>query len=596
MYSTLEVPYGNPSGNFLGVHFSPIMYLILPFYALFQSPQFLLIFQSFILAIAALPLYWLARDKLGNKLYALAFATIYLLNPALHGVNTFDFHLEIFTPVFFLFAFYYLEKGEWYKAVPFMILELTTLEFAPFIVFSLGLYFFLKKIMEGYRKKQPNLTIAKRLAIPMIIMIGSICSFYIALQVVSSINPLKSKGPYRNWGYWGENVFEALGNMVRNPGEIIIMLFTPIEKTYFIIFLFSSVLFLPLLAPLELIMSFPWLLAALLTDYQPYYQPYFQYTVLALGQIFIAAVYGFQRLLSQKHTNSTNNKNSSQKKAIVMMMTLNLFLYATISPVGISAFTNRSIRPYAIGIDVDFNHVNKVHEALGLIPLNASVATIHDLFPHLCQRLHAYFLKWPLDYDVEYIIVDVKSPTFAWGIYGLTPDEIVIKLLEDKEYGISVSIDGVLILKKGYTGSVQLYSPQVDVFNYNHLIPSSGKTKWDYTSTSRKIITSDPINSLGVVWFGPYEYFVPGKYSAIFRIRATNETCQLLLDVATKQASLSIAQRIVNGTEFIQLNDWQDFSVHFEIDKPTKLEFRGICLSNNTQVAIDYIIVEQLEP
>lgn len=148
LYSTLEVPYGNPSGNFLGVHFSPILFLILPIYALYQSPETLLIFQSFILALAALPLCWIARDKIGKKLYALAFATAYLLNPALHGVNTFDFHLEIFTPLFILLAFYYIEKNQWIKAVLFLILELITIEFAPLIVFSLGLYFFLKKIKK----------------------------------------------------------------------------------------------------------------------------------------------------------------------------------------------------------------------------------------------------------------------------------------------------------------------------------------------------------------------------------------------------------------------------------------------------------------
>ena len=70
----------------------------------------------------------------------------------------------------------------------------------------------------------------------------------------------------------------------------------------------------------------------------------------------------------------------------------------------------------------------------------------------------------------------------------------------------------------------------------------------------------------------------------------------LLLDVSSEYATIQLAQRNLNDTEFRQMNEWQDFSLHFKIDQPTMLEFRGMCLSNNTQVAIDHVIVEQLGP
>jgi len=593
LYSTLEVPYGNPTGNFLGVHFSPILLIILPVYALFQSPQTLLVFQSFILAIAALPLYWIARDKLQNKLFGLAFATAYLLNPALHGVNTYDFHLEIFTPVFILFAFYYLEKGKWLKAIPFIILELTTLEFAPPIVFSLGFYFFVKKLKEGLSEQESKLKLAKKVMPYLILVLVSIFCFYLALHVIQTINPLKTGGPSGKWEYWGSNVFEAAANIIRNPAEAIMMMVTPIEKPYFALFLLASALFLPLLAPVELIMSLPWLIAALLTDYPPYYQPYFQYSAFLIGQIFIAAIYGFRNLFALKQGKSHDNK---QEKMILALMISSLLLSVTVSPVGISAFTNRSHRPYAVSTEFGLDHVDKLHKIINLIPTNASVATIWDIFPHLCQRLHAYFLKWPMDYPVEYILVDLKSPFLITGIYGLTPYETVIKLFESNEYGILASVDGIMLLQRGYNGSLKYYAPQKYVFSaYNQLILGSGKIIWDHTSTSRKIIISDQ-NSLGIIWYGPYRYFAPGNYSAIFRMKTTNETCQLLLDVATKRGSILIAQRNVNGTEFKQTNSWQDFHIYFKIDKPTGLEFRGKSTSNNTQVALDYVIVEQLSP
>ena len=593
LYSTLEVPYGNPSGIFLGVHFSPILFVILPIYAVFESPQTLLVFQSFILAIAALPLYWIARDKLNNKLYALGFAVVYLLNPALHGVNTFDFHVEIFTPVLVLFAFYFLEKGRWLKALPFILLELLTIEFAPIIVFFLGLPFFLRKLrISDFRK---NVTrVFKGLLLPAAIMIVGVVSFYLAMNTIASINSLKVGGPYRTWGYWGSNISEAISNMIRRPADVLIMIFTPIDKPYYLTLLFSSAMFLPLLAPLELLMSVPWLLAAFLTDYPPYYQPYFQYSALVLGQLFVAAIFGFRRLFG-----SDNKKGLDmdlRKKIMTLLLVVNVGLFFAISPVGISAFTNRTIRPYAISTEADLVHVGKIYEALALIPDSASVATIQDIFPHLCQRLHAYFLKWPLDYNVDYIVVDSKSPTISWGIEGPKPDQIVIDLLSQKTYGILASIDGVLVLKRGYSGPVEYYSPQVDVFDYRQLVAGVGAIRWDYTSSSGKVIVTDPNASVGTVWFGPYKYFTPGNYSSSFKIKTTNETTHLMLDVTTNLGIDIVAKRTVNGSDFKRIDSWQEFTLYFRIEELTLLEFRGTCLSNNTQVAVDFVEVTQVNP
>jgi uncharacterized membrane protein len=591
LYSTLEVSYGNPSGNFLGVHFSPILLIILPVYALFQAPETLLIFQSFILAIAALPLYWIARDKLQNKLFGLAFATAYLLNPALHGINTFDFHLEIFSPVFILFAFYYIDKGKWLKAIPFIILELTTLEFAPLLVLSLGFYFFLKKLKEGFSGQQSKLKTAKKLVPCITLMLVAIFSFYLSLYVIQTINPLKTGGAPGRWEYWGSSVLEIPENIIRNPVEAITFVITPIEKLYFLIFLFASALLLPLLAPIELLMSLPWLIAALLTDYPPYYQPYYQYSAFVIGQIFIAAIYGFRNLFSLKQE---KEHNKTQHKMIIALVMSSLLLSAAISPVAAPAFTNRTLRPYSIGVAFGPDHVEKLHRVIDLVPANASVATIWDIFPHICQRLHAYFLKWPMDYPVEYILVDLKSPTLRMGIYGLTPNRIIIEhIMKDNEYGVIASVDGILLFQRGYNGSLKHYDPQKDVFNYKKLISSSGKIIWDYTSKSRRIIISDPDNSPGVLWFGPYEYFAPGSYSATFRLKTANETCQLLLDIVSDEGRKIIALRSIFGSDFEQVDSWQEFSLRFEIDEITELEFRGFYISNNTEIAVDYVKIEQ---
>ena len=592
LYSTLEVPYGNPSGNFLGVHFSPILFLVLPIYALFQTPDTLLVFQSFILAIAALPLYWIARDKLDRKLYGLAFAIAYLLNPALHGVNTFDFHVEIFTPVLFLFAFYFLDKGKWIEAIPFMALELMTVEFAPILVLFLGLYFFLKRTFQRQSEKKRISDFLKRIALPTAIMAVSIFCFFLAFYVIEMVNPLKTGAPAGVWKFWGSSISEVVANIVRNPAEALIVIATPIDKPYFLIFLLGSTFFLPLFAPLELLLPIPWLIVAFLSDYQPYYQPYYQYSALFLGQLFIAAVFGFKRFL--RFTDGNGSKRAVARKVLVAMLVLDAVLFLAMSPAGIQAFTNRGVNPYSFNIPSDPSHIAALYKILSFIPPNASVAAISNIFPAVSQRLNAYIIKWPLDYPVEYIIVDVKSPTYTWSVYGPTPAQIIPNLMSSSQYGILASADGVILFKEGYNGTPEYFTRQTDTFTSDQLDLASGIIVWDYTSTSIRIISTNPPDSAGTIWFGPYSYFAPGNYSATFRLKSVSETCQLLLDVSTNQGNTEIAQMSVNGSDFQKLNEWQDFSIAFKINSPESLEFRGFCLSNNTQVELDYVNVQQL--
>ena len=588
LYSTLEVPYGNPFGSFLGVHFSPILFLILPVYALFQSAETLLVFQSFILALAALPLYWLARDKLGNRLYALAFAASFLLAPALHGVNTFDFHLEIFTPVFTIFAFYYMDKGKWLKAIPFVLLELATIEFAPFIILFLGLYFLVKAILKRLTTDRRIRLSAKKFLFPIIIMGIAVCGLFVAQYTISAINPLKIANPSGRWDNWGSTMSEAVNNILRNPGEALTVMITPLEKPLYVIFLFAPVLFLPILAPLTLLLPLPWIVVALLTDYQPYYQPYYQYSAFIIGQIYIGAVLGFSVLFRQ------NNQGNASRKIVSVMLLISLILFLFTSPAGLPANTTRSVRPYGITIGGDLGHFEQVHRVIDMIPRNASVATIHDIFPHVSNRLNAYFLKWPLDYDVEYVLVDVKSPTFTWGLFGSYSDGVTYMIMHDGQYGILAAADGVLLLKKGYSGPIQYYVSQKDTLDYGELIPKLGTVTRDYTSVSGKVITSRPESSIGFIWYGPYKYFVPGNYSATFRVKTENQTCGLLLDVAYKEGVILLREDVSN--QLSVTDGWKNFTLDFRLPELGRLEFRGICVSNNTQVSVDYVKVEQLGP
>jgi len=137
-YSNVELLV-NPSGSFFGTHFSPILLLILPFYAIDSAPQSLLVIQSFVLALAIIPLYKLTFWVSKYRFVGLFFGAIFLLYPPLQGMNWFDFHLQSFLPLFFFSTIYFLERQKWMPYLIFITLALMVEEHAALTVFFVGL-------------------------------------------------------------------------------------------------------------------------------------------------------------------------------------------------------------------------------------------------------------------------------------------------------------------------------------------------------------------------------------------------------------------------------------------------------------------------
>jgi len=84
-----------------------------------------------------------------------------------------------------------------------------------------------------------------------------------------NINPLKAVGLPGNWDNWGTSIPEVIFNVVKDPVRTLGTIVDPIEKVYYVFLIFAPVVFLSLLAPLELTLSLPWIFAALISKYPP---------------------------------------------------------------------------------------------------------------------------------------------------------------------------------------------------------------------------------------------------------------------------------------------------------------------------------------
>src|SRR3990172_12453162 len=116
-FSHLKLPYVTLYPTFGRLvwadHFTPSLFLLTPFYALFPRAETLLILQSIFFTAGVIPLYLIAKEKTKNTLFPLIIGLAYLLFFCTQFALTFDFHAATFGAAFLPWIFYALEKNRW---------------------------------------------------------------------------------------------------------------------------------------------------------------------------------------------------------------------------------------------------------------------------------------------------------------------------------------------------------------------------------------------------------------------------------------------------------------------------------------------------
>ncbi len=361
--------------NHLGVHFSPFLFLLVPGYALFQSPYYLLFIQTLALALGALPLFLLTKKILIGEVsatkWALAIVTAYLLYPPLHALQLYDFHEIAFFVPLFLFALYFLETKKWIYAGIFLFLAATTKEDAVLTVLFAGLYLIAKNL--SFRKELLFPDRRKCLSIAVIIIIVSVTYFFLATKIFM---PAAGGGLLRidRYAHLGETVSEIAKNSALHPLLVLKTVFT-LPKMAYVFWLLFPLLFLPLLSWRSLILVLPGLAENVLTNYSSQFSSLYHYDALVIPGLFISAVYGVKILLKWI---------PDKKRDIVWAVGIVIFIgFVVRSPLSPTIFSFASLG----------NSPKKeaYRNLVRMVPEGVSVAAHTNLVPHLAQRKEIQF-------------------------------------------------------------------------------------------------------------------------------------------------------------------------------------------------------------
>ena len=102
-------------------HASLSVFFLLPFYAIKPGGPILLVIQSCVLALGAIPLYRFTARRLPRS-YAVIIVFVYLLYPPMHGMQFYDFHMQPIASTFVLFVIDLVDdRRYWLCALAFII-------------------------------------------------------------------------------------------------------------------------------------------------------------------------------------------------------------------------------------------------------------------------------------------------------------------------------------------------------------------------------------------------------------------------------------------------------------------------------------------
>ena len=268
----------------LGSHVDPLLVLLAPLWIVWPSPLALAFAQIGVVALGAVPVFWLARRHLDSERLAGILALAYLAYPWVATSAAGAIHPVTFAITFLLFAVWFLDSD---RIVPFAIfaaLTMSTGELMGLPILGLGLWFALAR--------------GRRLAGAVIALAGLAWSFVAVYVVV---------GHYRRGGSLYYGFYDQIGGspqgvlrtLFSDPGAVLGALFEGHDIVYLVLLGFP-LLFLFLLSPALAAVALPQLLANGLSDFRSMTDPRYHSVAAVIPFLIAATVFGIARLFRRR--------------------------------------------------------------------------------------------------------------------------------------------------------------------------------------------------------------------------------------------------------------------------------------------------------
>jgi uncharacterized membrane protein len=425
LLSRFKEPFLTGRGlNFFGHHVNPITLLFIPAYWLGAGPHFLYLVETVWMALGAVPVWLLARDRLGNSWLGVALGASFLLYPSVEWINWFQFHPDalIITPL--LFAYWLASRRRWGWFAVAVAMTLACKEDAALAVVMLGLLL----LLRGERRAG------------ILTAVAGAGWFLIATDLIIPLAGGGS-GPYYQQFFsgFGDSLGAIVGNLVLHPSRLMHLATQPDRLAYYRDVL-TPVAFLPLAVPLVLAIGGPQVVVNVASSHALTHDARYQYTAIVLAAVFLATVEAIALL----------GRAPGGRRFLVGLVAASALATNVAwspSPLGVRYHSG-------IWVEAQARHA-AIERAIRLVPSDAAVSSSPSLMPHLTHRVRIYELpnpwvaaNWgirgenlPDPATVDYLLVDTSALGDQRGLF----DRLVGL---GKEFRMVYSHDGIVVARR----------------------------------------------------------------------------------------------------------------------------------------------------
>lgn len=418
------IPYATSERDMLlshfAVHFSPVYYLMLPFYFIFPSPITLAVLQVVIIYLGIIPLVLIARHIGLSKKAILAVSVIYAAYPAISSGCFYDLHENCFLVPFLLWTFYFFEKEKYIPMAIFTLLTLSIKEDAFIYILFFAMY-----VIFSRKKYKVGVSLA----------VSSVLYFSIVSHFMQKYGLGIMSNRYGNLIFNPDDgLVGALKTLLLNPGYVLTQIFTTsagnTDKLLYLLQLFIPLAFLPFATKKfsRLILICPVLLN-ILTMYV--YQPNinFQYS------FGISAFLFYISMLNLSELKPFTKKYMTQLSAVACVLLFTVVV--------IPRYTSYH-ETYKNNTET-YEEINyALHEVL---PEDASVTCSTFLLAHIADRDVIYEVSYHKENgkyktDTDFIVLDIRG---GYKKSGLEQADYFLDNGYDEYYTVK---NKIIILKK----------------------------------------------------------------------------------------------------------------------------------------------------
>jgi uncharacterized membrane protein len=367
LLSRFKAPFVTIMGrNLFADHTSFILLLLVPVYWFYPHGAALLVIQSGLLALGALPVYALARKRLGSPALAIVLAGAFLLHPALQWGNLEQFHAECFLVPLIGAAIYAAVEWRPWLLIASVGLCLLVKEDVAFLILPLGVWVAMRRSPRTGAR----------------IVVAAVVASFVATQVVMrglfGIPELHAdRLPF------GGGLHHFATAVVRTPGKVLDYLRSDRRPFYAWQMTFPSALVF--VRSVEVAAIGVGVLAVnIISDFGYQHQVHYHYSMPLVPVIALGTVFAIGTLKARIH-------RIGAVAAVAVCSVWACFLWGALP-----AFSMNKV-PHWKPSDPRVHDINFVRAAL---PPNAVVSAYYSYISHVDHRQRVY--QWPTPFKAAY--------------------------------------------------------------------------------------------------------------------------------------------------------------------------------------------------